>query len=66
MQQDKAAEVQSDAAVGFEPVRRLPESEEEDDDQEGDFEAVVDSREGAELPVSHEVIMKDHHKVRPL
>ena len=56
-------ELSDDSPGTFEATRRLPESEDEDDEQEGDFEAVTDSREGAELPVSHEVVMKDHHKV---
>lgn len=55
--------------VTLEKTRRLPVSEDEDegeDDEEDDDDDGadwVDQREGADLPVSHEVVMKDHTKV---
>lgn len=54
--------------VTLEKTRRLPVSEDEDegeDDEEDDDDDGadwVDQREGADLPVSHEVVMKDHTK----
>lgn len=48
----------------LEKVRRVPVSDEEDDvdsEEEGEGE-MVDTREGADLPVSHEVCLKDHSK----
>ncbi|KAI5478700.1 WD repeat protein 70 [Pseudohyphozyma bogoriensis] len=51
------------APAGLEKTKRLPEGEEDDsdagesDDEGDDFVPVA---EGSELPVSHEVVMKDH------
>lgn len=54
--------------VVLERVRRVPISDDEDnvdseEETEGDW---VDTREGADLPVSHEVCLKDHSKVSRL
>lgn len=42
----------------------MPDEENDDEDEDDEEEDKVDTREGSDLPVSHEVCMKDHHKVR--
>lgn len=57
----------SDPNLALEAPRRAPPSDDEElDEQEEPVAAEgasTDDREGADLPVSHEVIMKDHTKV---
>ncbi|KAL8292109.1 hypothetical protein RQP46_001575 [Phenoliferia psychrophenolica] len=61
------AQSTSSSAVELEKPRRAPQSddedEDEDDDDEGeDAEDWVQQRDGDDLPVSHEIVMKDHAK----
>ncbi|KAK4704133.1 WD repeat-containing protein 70, partial [Phenoliferia sp. Uapishka_3] len=57
----------SASEVELEKPRRAPISEDEDDeddDDEDDGADWVEQKEGADLPVTHEIVMKDHAKVR--
>lgn len=56
----------SQQEVQLEKPRRAPESDEDDDDDDDDDggEDWVAQRDGADLPVTHEIVMKDHAKAR--
>lgn len=50
----------------FEAPRRAPDSDDDDEDSDDDGADWVATRVGDDLPVSHEIVMKDHHKVGEL